>query len=161
MGGISSFFGCFSQKNKIKVEIFQINRKRTKGEILDKNCAKTPYNTSTIFTKCNIFYARHIVFILLFLSKIRTKGEISDIIWANNPYNTATIFTKCNVFYARHMAKTWVFTHKFKKNKRWDFWRKLSKNPIWQSDNFHIMERFFMGGTSSFFGCFSSKNRKS
>ena len=69
------------------------------------------------------------------LSKNKTKGEILDIIWANNRYTKATIFTKCNVFYARYMAKTWVFTHKLKKNRMWDFRQKLSKYPIWYSEN--------------------------
>ena len=63
------FLVVFRKKNWIKVEILLINWKRTKGEILDENWAKTPYNTPTIFTKCNVFYARHIVFILLFFIK--------------------------------------------------------------------------------------------
>ena len=129
MGGTSSFFGCFSSKNKIKVEIFQINWKRSKGEILDKNWAKTPYNTSTIFTKCNVFYARHIVFILLFFIKKSTKGEILERKWAKTPYNTAIIFLKCNAFYAGYIVFILLFFVQ-KKNKRWDFREKLSKNPI-------------------------------
>ena len=48
-------------------------KKRTKGEILERIWAKTPYNTATIFKKCNVFYARYIVFILLFFVKKKNK----------------------------------------------------------------------------------------
>ena len=104
MEGSQSFFGL-SWKNRIEVKVLHINWKRTKAENLDKNWAKTLWNTGTLFTKCNVFYARHIFFILLCFLKIWD----SDIFWASNPYGTATIFTTCNVFYAPCMAKTCLF----------------------------------------------------
>ena len=130
MRGTSSFFICFCQKIEKKGEILHIKWKRTKGEIFDRNWAKAPCNTATIFTKCNVFYARYIVFICCFLSKNRTKGENSYRIWVKTPYTSATIFTKCNVCYARYIVKRWDFTQKNEKNKRWVSRQKLSENPI-------------------------------
>ena len=78
-----------------KGKILLINWKRTKGEILDRNWAKTPYNTATIFTKCNAHRQK----VRIFTHEFKwTKGEISDRNWAKTQYNTASIFTKFNVF---------------------------------------------------------------
>ena len=82
--------------------VFFVQKK--KGEILERNWSKTPYNRAIISLKCNAFYARYIVFILLIFVKKRPKGEISERIWAKTHYNTATIFKKCNVFYRRYIV---------------------------------------------------------
>ena len=118
MRGTVSLFCCFLSK-----------KERTKGDISQRNWTKTPSNTATISLKCSAFYARYIVFILLFFVKKRTKGEILERIWAKTPYNTAPILKKCNVFYARYIVFILLFFVK-KKNKRWDFRENLSKNPL-------------------------------
>ena len=105
-----------------KRDFLLINWKRTKGEISDGNGVKTPYNTATIFIKCNVFLCEaHRPFLVVFRKKNwikveillinwkRTKGEILDENWAKTPYNTPTIFTKCNVFYARHIVFILLF----------------------------------------------------
>ena len=54
-----------------KREFLLINLKRTKGEILDRNCEKTPYSTATIFTKRKVFLCEaHRLFWLFFRQKI-------------------------------------------------------------------------------------------
>ena len=96
-----------------KHEILLINCKRTKMWDIRQKLNKTPYNTATTFTKCNVFFIEtHPLFLVIsrqeidrtevqFLQKIwkRTKREILDKHWAKCPYNKTTIFTKCNDFY--------------------------------------------------------------
>ena len=97
-----------------------LTKKRTEGEIFERNWTKAPYYTGALSLKCNVFYAWYIVFILLL--KKKTKCEISESIWAKTPYNTATISLRCNVCYARGIAFILLFFFK-------DFRENLSKNP--------------------------------
>ena len=114
MRGTSSLFFCF------------LSKFRTKGGISDIIWANNPYTTATIFTKCNVFYARYMAktWVFTHINWKRTECEISDRNWANTQYTRAIFFTKCNVF----LLGAWSLAF-FSKNTRWELRQKLSKIP--------------------------------